>query len=100
MFLPSQEFIDSEDITVHVNPDYPLPTLSADRTKDLHLYYNEPGEFNTIRTLQCSRVFMYFKPPHPEKTELVLETESHDRYLSKYEDGKFVSERKKRGQWS
>lgn len=82
-----QEMIDCEDVTISINPQEPLPTLSAERCNNTHLYFYEPTAMGSIYTVQCSNLFVYFKPPHPERSQVEL-NDDNKQNVTKYSDGK------------
>lgn len=82
--------IDCDDVTLTINPQEPLPTLSAERCKNLQLYFYEPSAMGSIYTIKCPKIFIHFQPPHTERNEVVLKTDGF-QYVTKYVEGQFTT---------
>lgn len=84
--------IDCRDVQISINPQEPLPTVSAERCSDIHFHFYEPTAMGSIYTVQCSKMVVYFQPPHTETNELVLQaTDDTRQYVTKYRDDKLVT---------
>lgn len=84
--------IDCKDVKISVNPQDPLPTVSAERCSDIHLHFYEPTAMGSIYTVQCSKMFVHLQAPHTETNEIVLQdTDEKRQYVTKYTDDKIVT---------
>lgn len=79
-----------------MDPSTTLPTLTAERCDNVHLYYNQPSALGSIYTVKCPKLWIYFQPPHKEKTEVELKTDKN-QYLTKFVDNEFETEMVIRG---
>lgn len=81
-----QELITSQEVTVSINPQDKLPTVTAERCDNVHLYYYEPRALGAIYTVKCSNVFVHLQPPYPTELPLQLPPpdESNDQFVSTY----------------
>ena len=59
-------------MTISINPQDKLPTVSIERSKNIHLYYYEPHAFGSVFTVDCSDVMVHFQPPHVDEYKLEL----------------------------
>ena len=90
--------IDCDEVTLVVKPPHSLPTLSAERCQNVHLYFHEPEMVGSIYTVQCPKLLVYFQPPHAEKTEVALESDDNNQYVTKYVDSQFSTSKVVRGE--
>ena len=82
-----------------MNPQEPLPTITAERCSGIHFYFYEPTAMGSIFTVQCEEVFVHLQPPHPETSQLDLkDTDEKKQYVTKYANGKLVTEMVVRGE--
>lgn len=93
----SQEFVDSRRVTLKVNPQEPLPTLTAERCHDFQLHFYEPSAMESIYTVYCSGFKVFFQEPHQKVNTLELPTDDC-QYVSRYVDKEFKTSRVLRGE--
>jgi len=79
-----------------VNPQEPLPTLTAERCHDFQLYFYEPKAMESIYTIYCSGFKVYFQEPHQRENVLDLATDDY-QYVTKFVKGKLKAMRVLRG---
>ena len=81
-----QELISSQEVTITINPQDKLPTVTAEGCNNVHLYYYEPRALGAIYTVKCSNVFVHLQPPYPTELPLQLPPpdESNDQFVSTY----------------
>lgn len=91
--------ISSKDVTISINPQDALPTVSTERCENIHLYFYEPQAMKSIYTAKCTNIVVHLQPPR--KAEHVLEIpapeESNDQFVSEFRYGKIVTEKVIRG---
>ncbi len=92
-----QEFVDCRRVTLKVNPQEPLPTLTAERCHDFQLYFYEPTAMESIYTVYCSGFKVFFQEPHQKENSLDVPTDDF-QYVTKYHDKKFKTSRVLRGE--
>ncbi|XP_064391311.1 uncharacterized protein LOC135339116 isoform X1 [Halichondria panicea] len=88
--IPMQEMIDCTSVTISINPQDPLPTVSAERSSDIHVYYYDPRAFGSLFTVDCTNVFIHFQPPHREEYKLDLPSEKLDQFVTEMRDSKMI----------
>ena len=73
-------------MTVSINPQDRLPTVTAERCNNVHLYYYEPRALGAVYTVKCSNIFVHLQPPYPTELPLQLPPpdESNDQFMSTY----------------
>ena len=82
-----------------MNPQEPLPTVSAERCRDIHLHFYEPSAMGSIYTVQCSKLFVHLQPPHTETSQLELKgTDDTKQYVTRYADGRLSTVEVVRGE--
>ena len=81
-----QELISSQEVTISINPQDKLPTVTAERCSNVHLHYYEPRALGAIYTVKCSNIFVHLQPPYPTELSLQLPApdESNDQFVSTY----------------
>jgi len=79
--------LDSKEVTISVNPQEPLPTVSVERCDGVYLHFYEPSAMGSVYTLRCSKVLVNLQPPHPESSEIVVE-DNEKQHVTKFADGK------------
>ena len=72
VYFHKQEIIGSQGVTISINPQDKLPTVSIECSKNIHLYYYEPHAFGSVFTVDCSDVMVHFQPPHVDEYRLEL----------------------------
>lgn len=87
----TMELINSSEVTVSINPQDQLPTVSVDHCHNVHFYFYEPRAFGSIYTAQCSDVVVHLQPPYPRETTLDI-PEGEYQYVSSFQAGKMVTE--------
>ncbi len=93
-----QEMIDCTSVTISINPQDPLPTVSAERSSDIHVYYYDPRAFGSLFTVDCTNVFIHFQPPHREEYKLDLPSEKLDQFVTEMRDSKIIISKVIRGE--
>ncbi len=93
-----QEMIDCTSVTISINPQDPLPTVSAERSSDIHVYYYDPRAFGSLFTVDCTNVFIHFQPPHREEYKLDLPSEKLDQYVTEMRNSKMIVSKVIRGE--
>jgi hypothetical protein len=78
--------ISSQEVTISINPQDKLPTVTAERCNNVHLHYYEPRALGAIYTVKCSNIFVHLQPPYPTELPLQLPPpdESNDQFMSTY----------------
>lgn len=73
-------------MTVSINPQDKLPTVTAERCENVHIYYYDPRALGSIYTVKCSNVYVHLQPPYPSEMPLQLPApdESNDQFVSTY----------------
>lgn len=85
-------------MTISINPQGQLPTVSAERSKDIHLFYYEPQAFGSVFTVDCTNMFVHFQPPHREEYRLELPPEDRlGQYVSELRDSEMIVSKVIRG---
>lgn len=92
-----QEIISSKDVTISINPQDKLPTVSADGCQNVHLYFYDPRALGSIYTVSCSNVVVHLQPPYKEEMVLDLPADSTEQFVSTLQRGKMVTEMVIRG---
>ena len=86
------------DVTISINPQDKLPTVSADGCQNIRLYYYDPRAIGSIYTVNCSNVIVHLQPPHKQEHVLDLPTDSMDQFVSSLHQEKMVTEKVVRGE--
>lgn len=95
-----QELIDCKNVSIFINPQDSLPTVSADRCNTLHLHCIQPKSLGSVYTVQCSDVTVHFKPPHREMYVLdipICGVTGNEQYVSSLSGENMVTEKVIRG---
>ena len=81
-----QELISCKDVTISVNPQDKLPTVTAERCENIHLYYYEPTALGSVYTVKCTNIFVHLQPPYPTEMplDIPLPEASNDQFVSTY----------------
>ena len=90
--------IDCQSITISINPQDQLPTVSAERSRDLHLYYYDPRAFGSVYTVDCSDVCVHFQPPYREEYQLELPDDREGQYVTEMRGSKMIVSKVIRGE--
>lgn len=94
---PSQELITSKDITISINPQDALPTVSIEDCEDVHLHYYEPRAIGGIYTVKCRNIVVHLQPPHQPEQVLDLPEDNLGQYVSMLRGGKMATVQAIRG---
>lgn len=89
--------IDCKSVTVSINPQDKLPTVSVERSNNVHFNYYEPQAFGSIFTVSCSDIFVHFQPPHREEYKLDLPSDEVGQYISELKDTEMIISKVIRG---
>ncbi len=73
-----------------MDPKEPLPTISAERCKELHLYLYKPSAMGAIYTIECQGMVIHFQPPHVEENEVTLPNDKF-QHVTKYKGDKLTT---------
>lgn len=85
--LPSsQELISCKDVTISINPQDKLPTVTTERCENVHLYYYDPRALGSVYTVKCTNIFVHLQPPYPSEMPLEIPAPeaSNDQFVSTY----------------
>lgn len=88
-------------MTISVNPQDKLPTVTAERCENVHLYFYEPQALGSVYTVKCRDIFVHLQPPYPNEMVLNLPPpeDSLDQLVSVYkpQEKKMVTTKVLRG---
>ena len=92
-----QELISSKDVTISINPQDALPTVSIENCEGIHLHYYEPRAIGGIYTVECRVIVVHLQPPHQPESVLDLPEDDIGQYVSMLKGGKMVTVQAIRG---
>ena len=89
--------ISSKNVTIFINPQDRLPTISADGCTNVHLHLYEPRAIGSIYTVNCSNIVVHFQPPHKLEYVLEIPEDSEGQYVYEFRGGKMTVDKVIRG---